>query len=66
MEKPLSSEPQENEGAEEPLLLEPELEPELELPLYEPLLWELLPEEEEELPLLEAVPVMHFSCKTSS
>lgn len=59
IEKPLSSEPepQENEGDE---LLE------LELPLDEPLLWELLPEEEEELPLLEAVPVMHFSCKISS
>jgi hypothetical protein len=55
IEKPLSSEPepQENEGAEEWLPLE----------LDEPLLWELLPEEEEELPLLEAVPVMHFSCK---
>jgi hypothetical protein len=61
IEKPLSSEPepQENEGDEL-------LELELELPLDEPLLWELLPEDEEELPLLEAVPVMHFSCKISS
>jgi hypothetical protein len=51
IEKPFSSEPepQENEGDEEWLELD------------EPLLCELLPEEEE-LPLLEAVPVMHFSC----
>lgn len=55
IEKPFSSEsePQENEGFEEWLPLE----------LDEPLPWELLPEDEEELPLLEAVPVMHFSCK---
>jgi hypothetical protein len=56
IEKPFSSEPepQENEGDEEWLELD------------EPLLWELLPEEEEELPLLEAVPVMHFSCNIAS
>jgi hypothetical protein len=47
-EKPLSSEPQENEGAEEPEL-EPELEPKLEL------------EELEELEdPRETVPEIHF------